>query len=68
MTIRQRREGPTTSPQSRIVWILTENNGRMERSKLRALSGIRYSRLDQILADLTKEDKIRIEGEMVYLL
>ena len=52
---KQRREGTTTSPQSRVIWILTENNGRMERSKLRARAGMRYALLDPILAELAKE-------------
>jgi hypothetical protein len=49
------------SPRDRILWILTNNGGKMERSRLRASTGMRYALLNPILDELVKEGKIRIE-------
>jgi hypothetical protein len=39
----------------RILWILSENGVKMERSKLRVRAGMRYALLDPILDELKKE-------------
>jgi hypothetical protein len=60
----------TRSPQSsrdRILWILANSGGKIERSRLRRCSGMRYADLDPILVELAKEDRIRISGEMIIL-
>jgi DNA-binding HxlR family transcriptional regulator len=56
------------SPRDRILWILTNHGGRMERSRLRRCVGIRYAILDPALAELARDGRIRIDGEMVILL
>jgi hypothetical protein len=55
------------SPWDRILWILSEHGGQMERSRLRAAMGMRYAPLNPILDELTKEGRIRIDDEMVIL-
>ena len=48
------------SPRDRIMWILTNNGGKMERSRLKACTGMRYALLNPILDELVKEGRIRI--------
>ena len=40
------------SPRDRIPWILSEHGGKMERSRLRAATGMRYALLNPILEEL----------------
>jgi hypothetical protein len=47
-------------PRDRILWILANNGGRMERSRLRAATGMRYALLNPILDELVRESRIRI--------
>jgi hypothetical protein len=62
-----RRPGPSQSPRDRILWILTNSGGKMERSRLRRCAGMRYADLDPILAELAREGRIRISGETIIL-
>ncbi len=55
------------SPRDRILWILTNSGGKMDRSRLRRCAGMRYAQLDPILIELSGERKIKITGEMVSL-
>jgi hypothetical protein len=55
------------SPRDRILWILANNDGKMERSRLRAATGMRYALLIPILEGLVREGKIRIAGEIITL-
>ena len=48
------------SPFDRILWILANNGGRMERSRLRASTGMRYELLNPILEELAREGRIKI--------
>ena len=48
------------SPRDRILWILANNGGKMERSRLRAAAGMRYALLNPILEDLVKEGRIKM--------
>jgi len=48
------------SPRDRILWILANNGGKMERSRLRAATGMRYALLNPILDELMKDGRIRI--------
>jgi hypothetical protein len=50
-----------------ILWILSENGGKMERSKLRVRAGMRYALLDPILDKLKMEGRIRTTGDLVSL-
>jgi len=52
----------------RIIWILAERSGKMERSRLRNFTGIDYPLLDPILGALEKEGKIKITGEIIILI
>jgi len=47
-------------PRDRVLWILSESGGKMERSRLRAKAAMRYSQLNPILDKLVKEGRIRI--------
>ena len=62
------REGPSQSPRDRVLWMLSNSGGKMERSRLRRCAGMRYALLDPILVELASEGKIRISGEMVTLI
>jgi hypothetical protein len=55
------------SPRDRILWILAEHGGKMERSRSRAATGMRYALLNPILEELVREGKIRIAGEIITL-
>ena len=48
------------SPRDRILWILTNNDDRIERSRLRICIGMRYALLNPILDELVREGRIRI--------
>ena len=48
------------SPRDRILWILANNGGKMERSRLRACTGMRYALLNPILDELAKEGRIKM--------
>jgi predicted transcriptional regulator len=54
-------------PRDRVLWILTEHGGKMERSRLRSKTTIRYSRLNPILDELVKEGRIRISDEIITI-
>jgi predicted transcriptional regulator len=60
------------SPRDRVLWILANNGGKMERSRLRAATGMRYALLNTILEELMKEGRIRItagkDGDLVSLI
>ena len=53
------------SLRDRILWILVNNGGKMERSRLRASTRMRYALLNPILEELVREGRIRISGEMI---
>ena len=53
------------SPRDRILWILSNSDGKMERSRLRRCAGMKLSDLNPILVELAREGRIRITGEMV---
>lgn len=52
----------------RIIWILAECGGKMERSRLRNFTGRDYPILDPIFGALEKEGKIKITGEIIILM
>ena len=60
------------SPRDRILWILADNDGKMERSRLRARTGMRYALLNHILEELAREGRIRLttsmQGDIVSLI
>jgi hypothetical protein len=56
------------SPHDRILWILANSDGKMERSRLRRCTGIGYALLDPILLELAREGRIRISGKKITLL
>ena len=60
------------SPRDRILWILADNGGKMERSRLRARTGMRYPLLNPILEELAREGRIKIavgnQGDLVSLM
>jgi hypothetical protein len=59
--------GPSQSPYDRILWILSEHGGQLERSILRRYTGMRYALLDPILEEMTREGKIEISDDMITL-
>jgi hypothetical protein len=56
------------SPRDRILWILTNSDGKMERSRLRRCTGMKLADLDTILGELARGGKIRISGEAISLI
>ena len=60
------------SPRDRILWILAGNGGKMERSRLRARTGMRYALLNPILEELAREGRIKMtvgkHGELISLM
>ena len=56
------RSRPSQSPRDRILWVLTNHDGRMERGRLRRCAGIKCADLDPILSELAREGKIKISG------
>ena len=60
------------SPRDRILWILANNDGKMELSRLRRRMGMRYALINPILEDLVKEGRIKISprkyGDVVSLI
>jgi len=60
------------SPRDRILWILINNGGKMERSRLRICTGMRYALLNPILDELAREGRIRIatgkDGDLISLI
>jgi ribosomal protein L17 len=60
------------SPRDRLLWILANNGGTMERSRLRASTGMRYALLNPILDELVREGRIkttlRKDGDIVSLI
>jgi hypothetical protein len=59
------------SPRDRVLWILANNGGKMERSRLRARTGMRYALLNPILEELAREGRIKItkgkDGDLISL-
>jgi len=56
------------SPRDRILWVLSNSGGKMERSRLRRCAGIKLADLNLILGELAQEGRVRISGEVVSLL
>jgi hypothetical protein len=59
---------PSQSPRDRVLWILANNDGKMERSRLRRCVGVRYAVLDPLLAELIGEGRIKIEDGKIMAL
>jgi hypothetical protein len=57
--------GSSQSPLDRVLWLLSEHGGQMERSRLRRHTGMRYALLNPILEELARDGKIRISNEMI---
>jgi hypothetical protein len=55
------------SPRDHILWILSNSDGKMDRSKLRRCSGLKLADLNIILGELARDDRIKITGETVSL-
>ena len=60
------------SPRNRILWILANNGGTMERSRLRAATEMRYALLIPILEKLVREGRIKTtlgkDGDIISLI
>jgi predicted transcriptional regulator len=60
------------SPRDRVLWILAAHGGKMERSRLKRCTGMRYALLNPILEELVQEGRIKMtlgkDGDMVYLI
>ena len=56
------------SPRDRILWILANNDGKMERSRLRARTGLRYELLNPIIHELMMEGRIKISNAIIILM
>ncbi len=60
------------SPRDRILWILANHGGMMERSRLRRRMAMRYALLNPILDELAREGRIKMtvgkHGDLVSLI
>jgi len=56
------------SPRDRILWILSNSDGKMERSRLRRCAGNKRADLNLILGELAQEGRVRISGETIALI
>jgi len=56
------------SPRDRILWILSNRGGKMERSRLRRCAGIKLANLNPILGELAREGRFRITGETISII
>jgi hypothetical protein len=52
--------GLSHSPSDRILWALANNGDKMERSRLRVATGMRYALLIPILEDLAREARLKL--------
>ncbi len=59
---------PLQSPRDRVLWILTNSGGKMDRSRLRRCAGIKLADLNLILGELVREGRIKITGEVISIL
>ena len=59
------------SMRDRVLWLVADNGGKIERAYLRRRIGWRYAILDPILEELEKEGKIKVtlgqKGGMISL-
>ena len=51
---------PSQPQRDRILWILTNSGGKMDRSRLRRCAGMRYAQLDPLHKELADEGRIGI--------
>ena len=56
------------SPRDRILWILTNSGGKMDKSRLRRFTGLKLADLNLVLGELAREGRIRTSGEMIALI
>jgi len=60
------------SQRDRILWILANHGGMIERSRLRRRMGMRYALINPILEELAREGRIKISlrkyGDIVSLI
>ena len=56
------------SPRDRILWMLANSGGKLERSQLRRRMAMKYVDLDPILKELARKDRIRISDETIILI
>ena len=48
------------SPRDRILWLLANHDGKMERSRLRRRMGMKYALINPILEELVKKGRIKM--------
>jgi hypothetical protein len=58
---------PSQSPRDRILWILTNSDGKIDGSRLRRCAGMKLADLNLILGELAREGGISITGETISL-
>ena len=56
------------SSRDKVLWILSNSDGKMKRSDLRRRVSMRLADLEPILEELAKEGRIRTSGDMVSLI
>jgi hypothetical protein len=56
------------SPRDRILWILANSSGKMDRTRLRRCTGLKLADLNLILEELAREGRIRISDEAISLI
>jgi hypothetical protein len=53
------------SPRDRILWILANSGGKIDRNRLRRCAGLKLADLNLILGELSREGRIKITGEVI---
>lgn len=58
---------PTQAARDKVLWVLSENGGRIEISRLRRLTNIRNVALYPLLHELASEGRIVIDGNIIAM-
>ena len=64
----ERTVRPPQSPRDRVLWILANSGGKMDKSRLRRCTGMRLADLEPILGELAGEGRIRITNEIISII
>lgn len=55
------RDDLSQPPRDRVLWILANSGGKMDRSRLRRCAGIRLAAFEHMLGELTKEGRTSVD-------
>jgi len=55
------------SPRDKVLWVLSNRDGKMELGKLQAEAKLRYAILTPVILVLVKEGKIKMDDDIITL-